>query len=345
MTAAAEQKVRLNDKIKRELGELICDAIAMPTTEDVLLNPDGTLWLKEIGQHFRSIGNFPESRAMSAICTIAAMRGTVINHEHPILETELPLDGSRFEAIVPPVTRAPVFAIRVRARKIYTLAEYEQAGILKSGSSPHNSDPPWMDDICHSGLSHGDIIRSAVLFRQNILIVGATASGKTTLLNAVLAEIAELTPRDRAVLIEDTVELQCGLKNFVDLHSIDSGEHQVSMLQCLRATMRLRPTRIIVGEVRGGEAHSLLKAWNTGHPGGIATVHANDAIGGLRRLESLIGEAPESAGLPQQKLIAEAVNLLIFVDLDETVAAGRRVREVAIVKGWTQDGGYDVKYV
>jgi type IV secretion system protein VirB11 len=105
--------------------------------------------------------------------------------------------------------------------------------------------------------------------------------------------------------------------------------------------MRLKPTRIVVGEVRGAEAHTLLKAWNTGHPGGAATVHANDAVSGLIRLESLIAEATSA---PQQNLIAEAVDLVIFVDEEPAVKAGRKVREVLLVSGY-RDGRYQVEHV
>ncbi len=117
------------------------------------------------------------------------------------------------------------------------------------------------------------------------------------------------------ISIEDTTELQCAVKNCVDLRAVGA----VTMMDCLRACMRLKPTRIVVGEVRGGEAHTMLKAWNTGHPGGAATVHANDALSGLIRLESLVAEATAA---PQQSLIAEAVDLVIFVD--EEARPGRR---------------------
>jgi type IV secretion system protein VirB11 len=139
------------------------------------------------------------------------------------------------------------------------------------------------------------------------------------------------------ISIEDTTELQCAVKNYLDLRAVGC----VGMLDCLRASMRLKPTRIVVGEVRGAEAHTLLKAWNTGHPGGAATVHANDAISGLIRLESLVAEATSA---PQQSLIAEAVDLVIFVDEETAVAAGRKVREVLLVIGYS-NGEYVVERV
>src|SRR5262249_16960505 len=157
------------------------------------------------------------------------------------------------------------------------------------------------------GLDHADIIRAAVRAKKNFLVVGSTGSGKTTFVNACLDALATLTPHHWVISIEDTTELQCPVSNYLDLRAVGN----VTMLECLRACMRLKPTRIVVGEVRGAEAHTLLKAWNTGHPGGMATVHANDAISGLTRLESLVAEATNA---PQQSLIAEAVDLVIFID-------------------------------
>ena len=139
------------------------------------------------------------------------------------------------------------------------------------------------------------------------------------------------------ISIEDTTELQCAVRNYVDLRAVGS----VSMLDCLRACLRLKPTRIVVGEVRGGEAHTMLKAWNTGHPGGAATVHANDAMSGLVRLESLLAEATSA---PQQTLIAEAVDLVVFIDEEPDLPAGRKVREVIVVTGYER-GQYSVEYV
>jgi Flp pilus assembly CpaF family ATPase len=333
-----EQHSRLEVKLKRELGEQVLSLLADDRTEDVLLNPDSSLWLKRIGEGFRCVGNIPNGQAASALSTIAAWRGTVLNHEHPILETELPLDGSRFEGIVPPVVRHPVFAIRLRPRRIFSLLDYEAAGILSKSDDPlnrlrHRHD--FASDV--RGLKHVEIIRAAVRMRKNILVVGSTGSGKTTLVNAILAELGELTPDDRVISIEDTTELQCAVKNYLDLRAVG----RIAMLDCLRACMRLKPTRIVVGEVRGAEAQTLLKAWNTGHPGGAATVHANDAVSGLIRLESLVAEATSA---PQQILIAEAVDLVIFVDEESALAAGRKVREVLLVTGYS-NGEYSVERV
>jgi type IV secretion system protein VirB11 len=337
-----EQHQRLEVKLRRELGDQVLRQLDDNLTEDILLNPDGSLWVKRMGHGFSRIGEMPAAQAASALGTIAAWRGTVLNHERPILETELPIDGSRFEGIVSPVVRRPVFAIRLRPRKIFSLEDYEADGILTDGTDPLNQlrrRDDFLDGVRGQkhAMSHADVIRAAVRARKNILIVGSTGSGKTTLVNAILDSLARLTPNDRVISIEDTTELQCPVKNYLDLRAVGN----VTMLECLRACMRLKPTRIVVGEVRGAEAHTLLKAWNTGHPGGAATVHANDALSGLIRLESLVAEATSA---PQQILIAEAVDLVVFVDEESGVKAGRKVREVLLVTGYS-NGNYQVERV
>jgi len=333
-----EHQQRLETKLKRELGEQVLTLLNDDRTEDILLNPDSSLWVKRMSEGFTRTGEIPSTQASSALSTIAAWRGTVLNHEHPILETELPIDGSRFEGIVSPVVRRPVFAIRLRPRRIFQLEEYEARGILTAKDDPLNHLRRH-DDFANGirGLKHADIIRAAVRAKKNILVVGSTGSGKTTFVNACLDALTALTPDDRVISIEDTTELQCPVKNYLDLRAVGN----VTMLECLRSCMRLKPTRIVVGEVRGAEAHTLLKAWNTGHPGGMATVHANDAMSGLIRLESLVAEATSA---PQQTLIAEAVDLVIFVDEEPELAAGRKVRELLLVTGYS-NGKYVAEHV
>jgi type IV secretion system protein TrbB len=333
-----DQRQRYEAKLRRELGDLVLGHLADVRTEDILLNPDSVLWIKRIGEGFFAAGEMAPAQAASALNTVAAWRGASLNHERPVLETELPLDGSRFEGLVSPVVRRPVFAIRLRPKHIFTLEQYEAEGILSDRSDPLNKlrcRASFLDSIRE--LPHGEIIRRAIAAKRNILVVGATGSGKTTFLNACFDAMARLAPHDRIVSIEDTTELQCSLKNYVDLRA--AGE--VTMLDCLRACMRLKPTRIVVGEVRGAEAHTLLKAWNTGHPGGIATLHANDAESGLVRLETLVAEATAS---PQQSLIAEAVDLVVFVDEESGLKAGRKVKEIIFVAGY-ENGQYLVEHL
>jgi type IV secretion system protein VirB11 len=336
--ASDPHQLRLEAKLKREMGDIILHLLNDDRTEDIVLNPDSSVWVKRMGLGFQPVGEISPTQAASALNTIAAWKETVMNHDRPILETELPLDGSRFEGIISPVVRNPIFAIRLRPRQIFTLEDYGKAGIVTEKADPLNhvlKGDTFAETV--RGLSHADVIRAAIAARKNILVVGATGSGKTTLVNAILDELSRLAPDDRVISIEDTTELQCSVRNYVDLRAVGN----VSMLDCLRACMRLKPTRIVVGEVRGAEAHTMLKAWNTGHPGGAATVHANDALSGLIRLESLVAEATNA---PQQALIAEAIDLVIFVDQESGLQAGRKVREVMVVSGYG-DGRYQVEYV
>jgi type IV secretion system protein VirB11 len=199
-----EHQSRLETKLKRELGDQVLALLSDDRTEDILLNPDGALWVKRIGEGFLRLGEIPAPQASSALSTIAAWRGTVLNHEHPILETELPIDGSRFEGIVSPVVRRPV------PRRIFPLAEYEVSGILTAKGDPLNHLRR-QDDFLTAvrGLKHVEVIRAAVRAKKNILVVGSTGSGKTTFVNACLDALATLTRHDRVISIEDTTELQC----------------------------------------------------------------------------------------------------------------------------------------
>ena len=328
---------RRNEKLVRELGPLVACCLEDHRTEDILLNPDGRVWVKRTHQDFEVAGSMLPAQALSAFGTIAAIRDTVINHDNPILETELPTDGSRFEGLIPPVVRQPVFAIRQRPHRVFTLNDYETAGILtdKRDELNRRRHRDYFVELVR-GRRHAEVIRTAIEQRKNILVAGSTGSGKTTFINAVLDELASISPDDRVLIIEDTPELQCNVNNSVALLAVG----RVSMLDCLRASMRLKPTRIVVGEVRGAEALSMLKAWNTGHPGGAASVHANDAHGALVRLESLVAEATAA---PQQQLIAEAVNVVVFVDCEASIRAGRKVREVAVVMGY-REGNYELEY-
>lgn len=297
----AEHDKRIAEKLKRELGPQICELLVDPSVIEIMLNPDRTLWVERLGASMEKIGSMPASRAEALMGTVASTLRTQITAINPILECELPLDGSRFEALIPPVVSAPTFTIRKRASKIFTLSDYVKSSIMTP--------------------IQREAIEAAVRDRQNILVVGGTGTGKTTLTNGIIDYMAKACPHDRIVIIEDTGELQCTAKNVVILRAVD----HIDMTRLLKATMRLRPDRILVGEVRDGSALALLKAWNTGHPGGVATVHANSASAGLIRMEQLVAEVTQT---PMHALIAEAVDLIVSI---EKTAVGRRVKEVNTV--------------
>jgi len=310
---STEKRERVREKLLRELGPNIREALADPLVIEVVLNPDGKLWVERLGEEMQVVGAMASSNAESLMATIASSLSTTITRERPVLEGELPTDGSRFEGMIPPVVLRPSFAIRKKASRVFSLEEYVGNGIMTEAQR----------------LGIVDAVKS----RRNILVVGGTGTGKTTLLNAIILVISEVSPEHRVVIIEDTVELQCSSKNVVQLRTRDT----VTMQGLLRVTMRLRPDRILVGEVRGAEALALLKAWNTGHPGGLATVHANDASAGLLRIKQLIEEGLQG-GKADPEVIAEAVGLVVVIK-KTSAAPGRRVSEMVRVLGY-KNGEY-----
>ncbi|GLR55217.1 P-type conjugative transfer ATPase TrbB [Shinella yambaruensis] len=300
---AGEHERRVKEKLRRELGPQILNLLDDPMVNEIMLNPNGVLWVDRMGMPMEACGSMPALQARSLMATVASTLNTLITADNPILECELPLDGSRFEALVPPIVAAPTFTIRKKALQVFSLSDYVSQGI--------------MDPVQKAALE------AAIRHRKNILVVGGTGTGKTTLTNAIIKHMVVASPEHRLLILEDTGELQCSAENAVLLRATD----KVDMTRLLKATMRLRPDRIIVGEVRDGAALALLKAWNTGHPGGVATVHANSAPAGLVRMEQLVAEATQA---PMKTLITEAIDLIVSI---EKTAEGRRVKEVVSVHG------------
>ncbi len=298
--AARERSVQM---LRTALGPTIIEALDDPGIGEVMLNPDGHIWVDRLRGGREPTGvSLSSTDAERIIRLVAACVQAEVHRERPLLSARLPLHGERFEGVLPPVTYAPAFSIRKHAVGVFVLDDYVRDGILQAG--------------------HAAFLRMAVRERLNIVIAGGTSSGKTTFANALLDEIAD--SGDRILILEDTVELQCRNEDRVQLCTLPG---VASMADLVRSTLRQRPDRIIVGEVRGAEALDLLKAWGTGHPGGIATLHANSASGALLRLEQLTLEASSQ---PPRQLIAEAVNVIVFL---AGRGAARRVREIARVTG------------
>lgn len=312
-----EQSRRLTESMKRQLGPSLCGVLAEHGLVELMLNADGQVWADRLGQGMAPVGAMSTAAAEVFIGTVASTLRSTVTRENPILECTLPtgspFKGARFEALIPPVVSAPVFTIRLKASSVFTLADYERQEIMSARQRA--------------------VIEEAVQERKNIIVVGGTGTGKTTLTNAIIAHMVEVAPQHRLVLIEDTGELQCSAKNAVTLLATDT----VDMKRLLKATMRLRPDRIIVGEVRDGAALSLLKAWNTGHSGGASTIHANDGEAGLTRLEQLVAEASQT---PMQPVIAEAVDLIVVIAKADN-EPGRVIREVVSVSGFA-GGSYQL---
>jgi type IV secretion system protein VirB11 len=295
--------------LRTALGEDVRTWLAQDDVVEVMLNPDGRLWIDRLGVGLCDTGASLSAADGERIVRLLAHHVAGEAHARsPRVSAELPETGERFEGLLPPVVAAPAFSIRKPAIGAVGLGDYVEQGVMSQAQA--------------------DALSAAVGWRRNILVAGATASGKTTLANALLAELAGST--ERVVVLEDTVELRCPAPNTVALRSKDG---VASLTELLRSTLRLRPDRIIVGEVRGPEALDLVKAWGTGHPGGIATVHAGSARGALRRIEQLIAEA--AVTVPRE-LIAESVEVIAVLT---GRGSARRLTELCAVQGLA-DGDY-----
>ena len=298
--------------LRTALGASIASFLDDPSVVEVMLNPDGRLWLDRLSGGLEDTGaRLSPADGERIVRLVAHHVGAEVHSGNPRVSAELPETGERFEGLLPPVVAAPSFAIRKPAVAVFTLGNYVDAGIMSPGQA--------------------EVLRSAVRSRKNILVAGGTSTGKTTLVNALLAEVAETG--DRVVLIEDTRELQCAAPNLVALRTKDGA---ATLTDLVRSALRLRPDRIPIGEVRGGEALDLIKAWGTGHPGGVGTLHAGTAIGALRRLEQLVQEAVVTV---PRALIAETIDLIAVLT---GRGAQRRLAELAIVEGLAADGDYDL---
>lgn len=296
--------------LRTALGGEIVRWLAEPAVIEVMLNPDGRLWIDRLGVGLTATGGLMTAADGERIIRLVAHHvGAEVHCGAPRVSAELPDGGERFEGLLPPVVAAPSFAIRKPAIAVFTLSDYVAAGIMSA--------------------KEAGMLAGAVRAKKNILVAGGTSTGKTTLTNALLAEVA--AGKDRIVLIEDTRELQCAAPNLVSLRTKDG---VATLSDLVRSALRLRPDRIPIGEVRGAEALDLVKAWGTGHPGGIGTIHAGSAIGTLRRLEQLI---QESVVTVPRALIAETIDVIAVLVRDGT---GRRLAELAEVRGLDGAGEY-----
>lgn len=301
MATKEELVDRRIEGLRFALGDLVLDALVDPDVVEVMLNDDGSLWVEKLGS-MSQVGTLSADDGMAILSQVSSALNDQLTKQNPFVEGELPLDGSRFEGVAPPVTERPIFAIRKKATRIFTLDDYVRTGVLT--------------------FVQAEALRKAILGRQNILVVGGTGSGKTTFCNALLHELSVLCPDVRMLILEDTRELQCSLANRVFLRATE----WTTLARISMAVNRLRPDRISVGEVRdGGPALAMLKLWNTGHPGGLATVHANSAYGGLTRMDQLIQEVSTN---PQRTLIGEAVNYAVFL---KRTSNGRKIEEIVRV--------------
>ncbi len=272
---------------------------------EVIVNPDGKLWVDTFSDGFVDTGavmNPGDTKRI--IYAVANFSGQVINiNEDPSLQADIPetrlFPNCRFQAELPLIVDGPSFNIRKHSKQVFTLEDYVDQGTMTA--------------------KQRDIIIQLIHDGKNIIAAGGTKSGKTTLLNAILAEVSKLD--ERIVTIEDTKELKCTAKNKVALYTTDN----VDMDNLLRKTLRLSPNRIVVGECRGKEALTLIDAWSTGHRGGCSTVHSDSALETLYRLEEMVSRVSLNR---QEAAIARAIDAVIYLRYRNT---NRRIEEIISV--------------
>lgn len=299
----AERKL---EALRHALGQTVLAALLAPDVVEILANPNGRIVVDRAGAGREDTGQVLGAEARERVIRLVAEYvGEPVTRDDPRLAGVLPGTGERFQGVLPPVSLAPAFSIRKRPTSIWRLDDYVADGVMTTAQRR--------------------VLEAAVVERRNILISGGTGSGKTTLANALLAEPA--FAQDRVFLIEDTPELQCSAWDSVSVLTRRS-PRPIGVADLVRDALRMRPDRIVVGEMRDGAAAlETLKSWNTGHPGGLSTIHANSAEDALRRIEDLVAEVSASVS---RRAIGQAVDVIVQI---RRTAAGRRIEAILAVEG------------
>lgn len=307
-----QAKQRYLDMLETACGRDIMNFLNDDNVIEIMLNPDGHLFIDRLSEgKVATQIILPVSQSENIIKLVASYKGQVIHEDSPMIATDIPFLGARFQGWLPPVVKQPCFAIRKRATKIFTLEDFVNQKVLS--------------------ISKAHLLQDAVIARKNILIVGGTGSGKTTFANALLDLLRDSS--ERIIILEDLPELQVASEDVVTLTTTEN----INMRDLIKGTLRMRPDRIIMGEVRDGAALELLKAWNTGHPGGICTLHANSLASTPYRLEDLIREVVMS--IPHN-LILEAIDLIVFIEKQRD--GQRKISEIGELKDFYQ-GKYTIQ--
>lgn len=314
-----ESDFRLYEKLHRVLGSQILDLLQDKTVNEIMLNPDGTLWLDSHCDGQLQVGNLTQAQGYSILSAVAGMHELVVSQNNPRVEATLPIYremcGERFTGQIPPIVAAPCFTIRKKSELIFTLSDYVKTNRLTQTQSKVLSD--------------------LVIERKNILVCGGPGSGKTTVTNALIAEAVKQNDQQqlqqRFLILEDTPELQCRAPNKIEM--LTSATSNITMTDLLRLGMRMRPDRILVGEVRGGEALDMLKAWNTGCPGGICTVHANGAEEAVQRILDLSLES--GIKTPPISLVLHTLDAIVSVTRKNNEKGF--IDEIVLLKGYEND--------
>ncbi len=302
MNLPEEQRSRLLEKLTREIRGPMQAALQNSDVIELVCNADGAVWRLTRQGGWEEIDTISPAKADSILSTVAALTDNIINHDSPQIQCAFPLDGSRLQGLAPPAVPSPIFDIRKHSTHIFSIEEYIRDQILTR--------------------EQADIISKAVVERQNILIAGGTCSGKTTLAKTII-ELARTSgnPGERYVIIEDTIELHCNAKNIVHIHATS----REMLSRFTQSAMRLRPDRVIIGEVRGREAYDLMYLLNSGHPGSFTTIHANSSRLALHKFLMLARESGEDV---HPKRVVECFDIVISIRRTEQ---GLRVDDVAEV--------------
>ena len=299
-----EMKDNLLSLLEISLGKKIMEYMNDKDIIEIMKNDDGKVFGDSLTKGEFYICDMDSVAAENIVKLVANHVNQEVTPENPLVSAELPGSGFRFEGNIPPVSKTSAFNIRKHSSLIFTLDDYVNSKIMTQ--------------------EQANVIKRGIKDRKNILVVGGTKSGKTTLCNALLEEIAQYN--QRVIIIQDTNELQCNCENVLYLRATET----VPIRRLLTSTLRRTPTRIVIG-VRDGAALNILKAWNTGHPGGVCTLHADSAERGLLQLESYIMEVSRD---PQRDTIARTVNMVINLQLD---GLSRKVKEIIELEGYDYD--------
>lgn len=305
--------------------------LADPAVSEICVNRPGELWIERNGSSSMNrieSGSITNDHMMRLARQIARITNQAISMQHPLLSASLPT-GERVQVIIPPASpNGVVLSIRKQVVKDMDLAAYDAAGAFEAVGwvSDTSIKPP--DEVMRAHADQKkfrDFISLAAKSRKNILISGGTSTGKTTFLNAILKEI---DPEERIITIEDTPEIQPVHKNHVSL-LVSKGEQgiaEVSIQSLLEASLRLRPDRILLGELRGKEAYTFLRAINTGHPGSLTTVHADTPHGAFKQIALMVMQA--NLGLQNDQIMEYIRSIIDIVVQLKRIGGKRFISEV-----------------
>jgi len=306
--------------LRSSLGPDILRCLDDDAVTEISINSDGSVWVDRVTQGRQDLSTRVDPEDTSRILSLVAdAKGEHIGDDNPSFDAILPGHGYRFIGTLPPITPGPSLTVRKKPRRVISLAEYEADRVITAAQR--------------------NTLERACSERRNLIVAGGTGSGKTTLANAVL-QVMALTGH-RIITIEDTPELQNSARDQESMFVVPGLR---SMQDCLRAALRMHPDRLIFGEVRGAEVRDMLMAWNTGHRGGLCTIHADSALDALYRIEEMLETIPNFRPRPRQ--IARAVQIIVFIEttMDRThFPAGRCLSAIVEVRGHSEEHGYELQ--